>query len=330
MVSVIIPIYNVEKYLRQCIDSVLSQTYGDLEIILVDDGSPDKCGEICDEYALKDSRISVIHKENGGLSDARNAGLKAAQGEYIYFLDSDDYIRKDAMQLLVNTAEKEKADIIFFSARSFADNKMPVPDSLKLCHHYTADTGVNVLVRRFENQEWFSAVQLHFFRKDFIDRNMLRFAKGLLYEDQLFSGTAFMRAGKAAALNKQLYYYRAVRNGSIMSSKPKIRNFNCFITVAKAFIAEKGKAEKGSLYEKGCDYLIRYCFNRCVMTYCDMGRSDQKKAKRCLRYIRHETERIKSVNCIKLKMALKFPHLWFLYYKGIRKYAKYLIQLAKH
>ena len=92
LVSVIVPIYKVEKYLRQCVDSILAQTYTNLEVILVDDGSPDKCGAICDEYAAKDERVRVIHKENGGVSDARNAGLDAARGEYLAFVDGDDYI----------------------------------------------------------------------------------------------------------------------------------------------------------------------------------------------------------------------------------------------
>ena len=92
IISVIIPVYNVERYLHQCVDSVLTQTYSNLEIILVDDGSPDNCPAICDEYAQKDKRIKVIHKENGGLSSARNTGLDAATGDFIYFLDSDDYI----------------------------------------------------------------------------------------------------------------------------------------------------------------------------------------------------------------------------------------------
>ena len=95
LVSVIVPIYKVEKYLRQCVDSILAQTYTNLEVILVDDGSPDDCGAICDEYAAKDERVRVIHKENGGLSDARNVGLDAATGEYIAFVDSDDYLACD-------------------------------------------------------------------------------------------------------------------------------------------------------------------------------------------------------------------------------------------
>ena len=92
LISVIIPIYKVEKYLRECIDSIINQSFKNLEIILVDDGSPDNCGKICDEYAKKDNRLKVIHKENGGLSSARNAGLDIATGEYISFVDSDDYV----------------------------------------------------------------------------------------------------------------------------------------------------------------------------------------------------------------------------------------------
>lgn len=110
-VSVIVPIYKVENYMLKCIDSILSQTLTDLEIILVDDGSPDHCGEICDEYEAKDSRVKVIHKKNGGLSDARNAGLVIATGEYIGFVDSDDYITPEMFKLLVELCEKNHTKI---------------------------------------------------------------------------------------------------------------------------------------------------------------------------------------------------------------------------
>ena len=111
IISTIIPIYKVEKYLQTCIESVVNQTIKDLEIILVDDGSPDYCPEICDAWAQKDSRIKVIHKENGGLSDARNAGLDIAQGEYISFVDSDDWIAPNMYEIMLEVIEKEHADI---------------------------------------------------------------------------------------------------------------------------------------------------------------------------------------------------------------------------
>ncbi|MDO5139724.1 MAG: glycosyltransferase family 2 protein, partial [Oscillospiraceae bacterium] len=114
-ISVIVPVYKVEKYLCQCLDGILNQTYQNLEVILVDDGSPDRCPQICDEYAAKDSRVIVIHKTNGGLSDARNYGVEAATGEYGIFIDSDDYwYDQGALDYLVTRIEKSKPDILSF------------------------------------------------------------------------------------------------------------------------------------------------------------------------------------------------------------------------
>lgn len=113
--SVIVPIYNIEKYIKRCIDSVLSQSFTDFELILVDDGSPDKCGAICDEYAGKDTRIKVIHKENGGLVSARQAGIKVASGDYIFHLDGDDAVLPDALESAQNIIKETNADIVSFS-----------------------------------------------------------------------------------------------------------------------------------------------------------------------------------------------------------------------
>ena len=110
-ISVIVPVYKVEPYLRECVDSIINQTYQNLEIILVDDGSPDNCGAICDEYAAKDSRVRVIHKENGGVSSARNAGIEAATGSYIGFVDSDDWIEPDMYENLLESLQRENAEI---------------------------------------------------------------------------------------------------------------------------------------------------------------------------------------------------------------------------
>ena len=111
LISIIVPVYKVEKYLKRCVDSILAQTYPCLEVILVDDGSPDGCPAICDEYAREDRRVRVIHKENGGLSDARNAGIDAAKGKFLGFVDSDDYVHPRFYELLLQALKGEGADI---------------------------------------------------------------------------------------------------------------------------------------------------------------------------------------------------------------------------
>ncbi len=122
LVSVIVPIYKVENFLRECIESIIAQTYKNLEIILVDDGSPDNCGAICDEYAQKDDRIKVIHKQNGGLSDARNAGLKVFKGDYVVFVDSDDYMPGYAIEYMFNLSVANDADMVIGGTEKFNEN----------------------------------------------------------------------------------------------------------------------------------------------------------------------------------------------------------------
>ena len=114
LVSVVVPVYKVEQYLERCVKSICEQTYQELEIILVNDGSPDRCGEMCEDLAQKDKRIQVLHKQNGGLSDARNAGVKLATGKYLLFVDSDDYIVKDLVEKAVAEAEKMACDMVLF------------------------------------------------------------------------------------------------------------------------------------------------------------------------------------------------------------------------
>ncbi|MGM0167266.1 hypothetical protein IGI39_002246 [Enterococcus sp. AZ135] len=134
-ISIIVPVYNVEKYLNKCVDSILNQTFKDFELILVDDGSPDNSGLICDEYAKKDSRVKVIHKENGGLSDARNAGIDVAKGKYLGFIDSDDYISEDMYEFLYTNIVKEDADLSICGIYDVYKGKAPkiLPQYREVC-----------------------------------------------------------------------------------------------------------------------------------------------------------------------------------------------------
>lgn len=146
LVSVVVPIYNVELYLKECVDSILSQTYKNIEVILVDDESPDLCGKKCDDYAAMDGRIKVVHKKNGGLSDARNAGMKVATGDLITFVDSDDYISKDFVKILFETMSENNSDIAIANMKrtNRRDDKNTVID-WKVSSYKTEDALIRML-----------------------------------------------------------------------------------------------------------------------------------------------------------------------------------------
>lgn len=210
MISVIVPVYKVEPYLERCIESILCQSYKDLEIILVDDGSPDKCGKICDEYAIKDRRVKVIHKKNGGLSSARNAGLEIATGDYVSFIDSDDWIDQGMYQTMIDVASGTSADIIESGYRFYR----PWKTENKILE--TQDTGEVKVYNNIEalNTFYFGPQMFHgltvmvwnkIYKRQLL--NELQFAEGYINEDLEFTPRAFYYANKIAKIEKTFYNY---------------------------------------------------------------------------------------------------------------------------
>lgn len=259
LISVIIPVYNVEDYLRECVDSVINQTYKNLEIILVDDGSTDSSGKICDDYAEKDERIAVIHQKNGGLSAARNAGLDKSSGEYIYFLDSDDYVADNTFETLLSIAEKDNSDIVFFDAVSFADTPdFTVKQNYVRKNKYKTDKGYDVFSAMCNNKEFHSAVYLMLFKSDFIVNNKLNFTPGLLHEDMIFTYQALCFAKVVSQCDKPLYY-RRYRKNSIMTSSKTQKHFESCIDVCK--INTKFTYDT---FEEGIPFECRQYLSRCA------------------------------------------------------------------
>mgnify|MGYP004514129171 CR=1 FL=1 len=241
-VSVIVPIYNVEKYLEQCVDSILEQTLQDIEIILVDDGSPDNCGYVCDCYGERDNRITVIHKENGGLSDARNAGLRVARGEYVLFVDSDDYLCKEAIEILYYYSKYNDLDILNFDAISFYDDENVVPNINKVNEHNRLNVydgifcGASYLTSVLCNKDYRPPVQYYLYRKTFLEARCLEFHKGIVHEDEEFSIIALLYAEKVMHIPCVLYYHR-LRDNSIMGVKLTYKNLSCFFEVLNKILS---------------------------------------------------------------------------------------------
>lgn len=214
MISVIIPIYNVEKYLRRCVDSVLAQTYRDLEVFLVDDGSPDNCGAICDEYAQTDNRIIVIHKENGGLSDARNAALDKMSGEYVTFVDSDDYIAVDALESMLDSLIRTGSDIAVGNMPSFDE----YGETGSFYSPYTEETVL-------EGEKLFETLLQpcapnRLYRTELFET--VRYPVGRYYEDVFVWHRILALTKRMVFTGKNAYYY-FIRSGSIMHGEYNIR-----------------------------------------------------------------------------------------------------------
>ncbi|EWM53021.1 glycosyltransferase [Ruminococcus flavefaciens] len=311
MVSVIIPIYNVEKYLHDCIDSVLDQTYTDLEIILVDDGSTDSCGAICDEYAEKDCRITVIHKKNAGLSDARNAGLAAASGEYIYFLDSDDYIKKNTIGELLKYAELCKADIVFFDSELVYETKNTNLKKMKHSLKYDSHSGAEILRQGLNNDDFQTSAVLNFFSADFLKKEKRQFKKGIFFEDLLFTVLSYIRSEKVFYLDRSFYIYR-IRESSIMTSVPSKKHFLSLLCCISEFRKELKKCSK---YQKknALELSIVYAANAYMTLYLRLDRSERKKHRKELRYLRHVQNQITTTSTRKLWIKLWFTEVFALY-----------------
>lgn len=221
MVSVIIPVYNVAAYLEECVQSVLNQTYTNLEIILVDDGSTDDSGAMCDRFAATDPRVRVIHRENGGLSAARNTGLTNANGQFLYFLDSDDWIDPDTVEQLRTQLLETDSDFVIFNAVCFEDGGKPFsPNPYKRHATYKTCTAGEMARRQFVFDEYKPCVPLSFYKSDFIRQNDLSFKDGVLGEDELFSFYAYCTDGRVT-YTADMFYHRRMRAGSIMTSTDK-------------------------------------------------------------------------------------------------------------
>ena len=231
-ISVIVPIYRVEKFLPQCIESVLNQTFTDFELILVDDGSPDRCPAICDEAAERDARVRVIHQANQGLSAARNAGIEAARGAWLSFVDSDDYIAPQFYEKLYQTAQRTDADCVMCSVQNVDESGKPI-DSALMRVADEVKTGREVLrkIGRDDVTPYLTAWNKLYRRKLF---NTLRYPAGRQNEDVFVFAELFCQVQRAACVAEPLYFYRK-RIDSIMNSAVTLRNLdemwayvNCF------------------------------------------------------------------------------------------------------
>lgn len=252
LISIIVPVYNIRGYIEKCIQSIIGQTYTNLEILLVDDGSTDDSGKICERFALQDDRITVLHKSNGGLSDARNYAIDRANGDLLAFVDGDDWVHPQMYELMAGIMKRENADIVtcWFEQE----------DTDFARRRYTTD---DLDVRQFTGAEALSDIETplvvawnKLYKREIFDD--IRYPKGKLHEDEFIIHRIFYKCRKVVVISQALYFY-TIRNGSIVAqmTPKRIQDSLEAFTDRVAFADEKGWLEvMPAVVKRYCDYCI--------------------------------------------------------------------------
>ena len=262
LISVIVPVYKVEEYLDKCVESIVNQTYKNLEIILVDDGSPDNCPKMCDDWAKKDNRIKVIHKENGGVCSARNSGLDKSKGEWISFVDSDDWVEQDYIADMYNVAIKTNISYVCCGYNRIYSCSV---DSINSNGELIEFTAMNFVVSLLNVQNGYGFVHMKLFARNCIDN--IRFDESLLVgEDALFNVQLCNKTTKMVVYNKVLYNYRLNLNSVVRKyDKNYINKYTNSMIKMKNYIDENydDKHIQQSVFNYIVYHLMLICVNYC-------------------------------------------------------------------
>lgn len=315
LISVIVPVYNVQDYLERCINSIWQQTYRNLEIILVDDGSTDHSGKMCDAFAAKDSRIKVIHKKNGGLSDARNAGLAQATGEYIGYVDSDDWIEPQMYDTMYRACKVQNAEVAICRYQGIYEGAVREKGSGEITP-LTQEALLQAYICGDDKLVIYNSVWCKLFKKELVEGTL--FPKGRNSEDIMYTTRAFCKAQKAVFVDSFFYNYVQDRAGSIMNEKRTERMFRDELPFWREHIAcirENVSQEMG-------DKAAYHYYRRLLFYYMDLKKEKNtqaagKIADEC-RQMKKEIARIygqtfvASGDKVRMKCMLLSPTLYYL------------------
>ncbi|MFQ9516380.1 MAG: glycosyltransferase family 2 protein [Eubacterium sp.] len=301
LISVIVPIYDVEPWLDECIESIVNQSYTNLEIILIDDGSPDKCPQICDEWAKKDNRISVIHKKNGGLSSARNAGLEVCKGEYISFIDSDDFIHKDMYKIMLHDIKEKNVDVVKCSKSVYENATFTKFNKLDAPKYYDREEILDCYF--YHKEDFCGGAWDKLYKAELFDD--VRFPEGINSEDYYMYAKIYSKINKLYYNDISLYYYRVRENSICSTNTLNSHSYDKIIIcdMVKEFVDNQ-------IPERAADAVAFQILGR-YSTYYDLMKKEHEKSvekewKRELRKYRKKAMKHK-----KLSMSFKIKYLLF-------------------
>lgn len=284
-VSVIMPVYNVQQYLKQAIDSICNQTYSNWELILVDDGSTDESPQICDAYEKINEKIHVIHQKNTGLSGARNAGIGIAGGKYLIFVDSDDYIDLNTLAVATRKAEEQQADCVIYETVGFyEENQKKFPYTNRFENPiYTGKQAGEVLLNMMVSHEYQPMACGYLLRTDILHEHGINFYEGILHEDELFTLQVMLLCKKITFLYMPCYYYR-LREGSIMRNhKNQAERGNSLLIIIQELTKLYARYENDILRTEVLDMRLEHLFQRAVAAYMQGTYHVRKRMKKNMR-----------------------------------------------
>ena len=318
MISVIIPVYNSALYLKQSVDSVLNQTYKNFEILLIDDGSTDNSPRICDEYAKENENVFAFHKKNGGASSARNVGIDNATGKYIFFLDSDDWIENNTLELMIASAFQEKSDLVFCEAQAVDDSgKKYESDNYGYKTKYQTGNAFDIMQRMIEKKEFHVAIWMLLLDRKIFTENNLKFREGIIYEDMIISYQFYSLANRASHVNQKLYSRRYHPN-SVMTSAKTEKNYISAATVYREVADFRKSLPEDKQSPK---HLIRCAYN-VLNIYRQMTPEVKKKYEDDYKSIINDILDNDAYGDKALKLECKSHLLWFIYKAKEKVFAK--------
>ena len=316
-ISVIIPVYNSAIYLQQCIESALNQTYKNFEILLIDDGSTDNSPQICDEYFEKYGNIRTFHKKNGGASSARNYGLKEAKGQYLYFLDSDDYLECQALEKMIKCAIDNCADLVFFEAKTIDDKGNQVFGRYDYHKQYLTGQPYRIMEEMIDNKEFHVGTPFFFIKSSVFSKNDLLFNEGIIYEDMIMAYKLFSLANVAVHIHEYIYV-RRLRPDSVTTTKYTEKNYISADTVYWEVSKFRNSLPKEKQSPK---HLIR-CAYSVINNYRQMTPVVKKKYEADYKSIIKDILDNDAYGDKALKLECKSHLLWFIYKAKEKVFAK--------
>lgn len=322
-ISCIVPVYKVEDYLCECVESLTRQTYKNMEFILVDDGSPDGSPQLCDDLALKDSRIKVIHKENGGLSDARNCGLLAAEGDYVVFVDGDDFwLENTAMQFLVDTINPE-LDFIGYNCAYYYSDSGTYSTWIPYDNKYKKPTNKNdAMIALVKSGTFPMSACLKIMKRSFLIENELFFKKGQLSEDIPWFINVLDSTSKCCFVNHYIYAYRQNVSGSITNISGK-KSFDCLFEIFKTELSKVDSRSFNNDAKLALKSFLAYEY--CILlTYRGIDRKTKDELRKYKDILKFDLNpKVKKASLVYKVLGIKATEIVLSIYQWIRHHRNY-------